>query len=58
MSVLKVLEILKQEDQKELEVFTAPFVKYNIQVAFSKDLKQEEAYLETIRALEKAQIIN
>jgi len=57
MSVLKVLEILKQEDQKELEVFTAPFVKYNIQVAFSEDLKQEEAYLETIRALEKAQII-
>ncbi len=60
MGVLKALEVienLKQGDQKELEVFTAPFIKYNFQVSFNEDLNQEEVYLETIRALAKAQII-
>ena len=57
LKVLEVLENLKHGDQKELEVFTAPFVKYNIQIAFNEDINQEEVYLETIRALAKAQII-
>lgn len=57
LKALEVLENLKHGDQKELEVFTAPFIKYNFQVSFNEDLNQEEVYLETIRALAKAQII-
>ena len=57
LSVTKILELLKQGDQKELEVFTEPFIKYNIQVQFNEDLNQKEVYLETIHALAKAQII-
>ena len=57
LKALEVLENLKHGDQKELEVFTAPFVKYNIQIAFNEDINQEEVYLETIHALAKAQII-